>query len=145
MNFHALISTLRRAMLVFLCTLPLACNSARDPETHPVRGEVFLNGKPAAGASIVFHPVDEENGSQAFATVKEDGSFVMSTFGVNDGAELGDYIVTLNWRIETKPEGDDPITGPDLFGERYTTPKVSKLKFTVKAGENLVPRYDLKD
>jgi len=75
--------------------------------------------------------------------VEEDGSFQLSTFGTNDGAEPGDYAVTLNWRDEEKVDGET-LYGPDRFGERYSKPDKPTLKATVSAGENEVPRFDLK-
>jgi len=133
------------AVLAAACCLPLACSgSDPDPEVHPVWGEVFLNGEPAAGAVVHFHPVDKDEGSPAFAVVQEDGSFQLSTYGTNDGAQPGDYIVTLNWCDEEKVDGE-MINGPDHFGDRYSTPAKSKLHATVTAGENVVPRFDLKE
>ncbi len=132
-----------RAALVLACLAPLSCGKSGDAVLNPVRGEVFFNGKPASGAAVHFHPVDEE-GSPAFATVQDDGSFELSTYGKNDGAEVGDYIVTINWREETKVDGET-MNGPDLLGERYSTPKTSSLRATVIEGENVVPRFDLED
>jgi hypothetical protein len=123
----------------------MACGgSDPGPEVYPVWGEVFLNGEPATGAVVHFHPADKEEGSPGFAVVQEDGSFQLSTFGTNDGAQPGDYIVTLNWRDEEKVD-DEIVNGPDRFGERYSTPANSKLHATVTAGENVVPRFDLKE
>ncbi len=133
------------AILVFVCFLPMACSSsATEVPVYPVRGEVFFNGKPASGAAVHFHPRDEETGSPAFAIVDEDGSFELSTRGTNDGAEAGDYIVTINWSIETKVDGDT-INGPDLLGDRYSKLTTSTLRATVEPDENVVPRYDLKE
>lgn len=110
---------------------------------YPVRGEVFFDGKPAAGAVIHFHPVEAELGTPAFAEVKEDGSYELSTYGSKDGAEAGEYIVTINWRKEEKIDGEW-FDGPDLLGERYSTINKSPLKATITAGENVIPRFDLK-
>ncbi|HEY2251522.1 MAG TPA: hypothetical protein VGH74_10700, partial [Planctomycetaceae bacterium] len=85
---------------MFACFLPLACNSAPEAGVYPVSGEVFFSGQPAGGATVVFHPVDEDEGSPAYATVQEDGSFELSTFATHDGAEAGDYLVTITWREE---------------------------------------------
>lgn len=133
------------AALAAACFLPLACSgSDPGPEVYPVWGEVFLNGEPAAGAVVHFHPVDKEEGSPAFAVVQEDGSFQLSTYGTNDGAQPGDYVVTLNWCDEEKVDGES-INGPDRFGERYCTPQKSILHATVTAGENVVLRFELKE
>lgn len=135
---------LRRAVLVFLCLIPLACSRSAPP-VYPVRGEVFFNGQPASGATVHFHPVDEDEGSPAFATIEEDGSFELSTYGTHDGAEAGDYVVTFSWRDEGEKVDGETNVGPDRLGERYCNPKTSPHKVTVTAGENVVPRYDLKE
>jgi hypothetical protein len=134
-----------RCALVFACFLPLACSSPEaGPEVYPVYGEVFLDGEPAAGAWVHFHPFKAGDGSPAFAQVQEDGSFELSTYGTDDGAEAGDYIVTLNWRDEEKIDGET-VQGPDRFGERYSIRDKSTLKATVVPGANVVPRFDIKD
>jgi hypothetical protein len=145
MTLHEPGPVLPRAILVLVCFLSLACgSSAPEVEVYPVRGEVFFNGQPAAGALVHFHPVDGEEGSPAFAAVQEDGSFQLSTFGTNDGAQGGDYVITLNWRDEEKVDGET-TNGPDRFGDLYSTPKTSTLRATVEPGENVVPRFDLKE
>lgn len=133
---------LRWVILAVACLVSMGCGSS-TVELYPVRGEVFLSGQPAGGAVVHFHPVDAELCSPAFATVQEDGTFQLSTYGTNDGAEPGDYVVTLNWRDEQKVD-DEIVNGPDRFGERYSKPATSTLNVTVTAGENVVPRYDLK-
>jgi hypothetical protein len=134
---------LRRAILGLACFVSLACGRSA-PEVYPVCGEVFFNGEPAGGASVHFHPADADEGSPAYATVQEDGSFELSTYGTYDGAEAGDYVVTLSWSDEEKVEGEI-IVGPDRLGDRYSNPKTSGFKVTVNAGKNVVPRYDLND
>jgi hypothetical protein len=125
----------------------MACGRAQSgAEVYPVHGEVFFNGEPAAGAWVHFHPVDKDECSPAFALVQEDGSFELSTHGTNDGAEAGDYVVTLSWRDEVKFDDENETNyGPDRFGERYSKPNKSELKATVGGGENDVLRFDLKE
>jgi len=129
--------------LALACLAPMSCGGSGDSDLHPVHGEVFFNGKPASGAAVHFHPVDEEEGSPAYATVQDDGSFRLSTRGTFDGAEAGDYRVTISWPKEERIEGE-LVYGPDQLGDRYRNPETSNLKFTVVAGENEVPRFDLK-
>lgn len=134
---------LRRAIFVAFCLVPMACGSS-PPETYPVSGEVFFDGKPAGGAAIVFHPARKADDlSQAYATVQEDGSFELSTYGTHDGAEAGEYVVTMTWADEERVDGE-LITRPDRMGGHYSNPKASTFKVTVVAGENVVPRFDLK-
>src|SRR5262245_41559951 len=107
MKFDKRVPVLNRAAVMFACFLPLACGRSDTGGVYSVRGEVFLNSQPAAGAWVHFHPVDEEECAPAFAQVQEDGSFQLSTYGTNDGAEAGDYVVTLNWREEEQLDGEN--------------------------------------
>ncbi len=134
---------LRAALPVVFCFLSLACGSNERTEVYPVRGQVFVDGRPASGAAVHFHPVNQELGTPAYATVNEDGSFELSTYDTDDGVEPGDYVVTINWRKEEKIDGD-MVNGPDLLGELYSKPNRSPLKAKVIAGENKEFRYDLK-
>ena len=139
-------SIVTRAALIFASFLPVACSRAHSgAEVYPVRGEVFFKGQPATGAWVHFHPVDEEVCTPAFGQVQEDGSFQLSTYGTNDGAEAGDYVVTLNWRDEIKDDENETNYGPDRFGERFSKPGKSTLEVTIAAGENVVPRFDIEE
>lgn len=133
----------QQAVFVFVCFIPLACSNS-DSRVYPVRGVVFFKGQPASGAAVHFHPLDKEEGTTAYAEVKEDGSFELSTYATNDGAEAGDYVVTITWREVTQGE-EETIFGPDRLGDRYSKPDKSTLKATVVAGENEVPRFDLNE
>jgi hypothetical protein len=137
---------LPRALFAFACFLPLACGSSdTGVPLYPVRGEVFFQGQPASGAVVHFHPLDEKSGSPAFGTVHEDGSFELTSFDTNDGAEAGEYIVTINWREERKDDDGETIIGRDRLGEQYSRRSGSTLRAKVKAGENVLERFDLKE
>ena len=145
MNRDERVFVQRWAALVILCFLPPGCSRSSDQAgVYPVRGEVYFNGQPASGAVVHFHPLNDEERSPAFAEVQDDGSFELSTYGSHDGAEAGDYVVTINWRDEERVDGET-IVGPDRLGERYSKRASSTLKATVSEGENVVPRFDLKE
>ena len=57
-------------------------------QPQPVRGKVFLDGTPAAGATIAFVEVDAKGKKKtvADALVEADGSYVMSSYAAWDGA-----------------------------------------------------------
>jgi hypothetical protein len=133
-----------RFALLTLVLLPLACSSnGTQIPVFPVRGEVFVGGKPADGAVVHLHPRDPLKCPPAYATVKSDGSFKATTYRDDDGAAPGDYVVTVVWRPERKDE-NEIIVGPDRLRDRYSQPGKSALKATVSAGENVLPRFDLK-
>jgi len=142
MNRNERSSAMLWTVFALACFLATGCGSSA-PQVYPVRGEVFFNGQPANGAAVHFHPLEKEKRSPAFATVKDDGSFQLSTHVTNDGAAAGDYVVTLTWNSEKKVE-NEIIIGPDRLGDRYSKPEKSNLKATIIAGENVLPRFDLK-
>jgi hypothetical protein len=132
----------RRASLLLACVFPIGCSNG-NVRVYPVRGEVFVNGKPAKDAVVHFHPHDKVNGPPAFAIVQGDGSFQLTTYTASDGAATGDYVVTLTWRVEKQVEGET-IVGPDRLKDRYSKPESSRLNAKVTAGDNVLPRFDLK-
>ena len=110
--------------------------SDRKP-THPVKGFVYLDGTPAAGATVVLH--QKAANKKGFVRVADgrvegDGSFMLSTYGAFDGAPAGDYVVTVVPAGRSADEEGPPkkITLP----ERYAKPDTTDLTATVKAGKN---------
>jgi len=104
---------------------------------NPVLGRLQVGTQNPAGAQLVFHPVDMQLPDQAVprATTRQDGSFVLSTFGTEDGAPEGEYIVTVQWfRI-----GKDGASGSNVLPSRYARADLSPLRVTVHAGRNELP------
>jgi len=133
----------RRGLVLFaVLGLAVGCSSdapkLNEKPVHKVRGQVLVNDKPAAGAFVLFIPVNEAAGStdpRPRATADDNGHFVISTYGDGDGAPAGEYRVTVTW-----PDGNDV---EDRLNGRYS-PANSKLKATVKDGPNELPVYKLK-
>lgn len=101
---------------------------------HPVVGHMTCGKLIPSGAQVVFHPVAGELPDQAVprAVVRNDGSFVLSTFGTDDGAPTGEYIVTIQWfRV-----GKDGSPGPNVLPRRYAFPDSSPLRVAVAEGRN---------
>jgi hypothetical protein len=102
-------------------------------ETFPVTGSLNVDGKPAPGATLVFHPVKVEGdtlGAAPNARVKDDGSFSVSSYGANDGAPAGEYTVTVSW-YKVNEEGGP---GPNILPSLYASPTTSPIKAIVNAG-----------
>lgn len=128
---------------VLVLTVP-ACDSSKPPAgqvpTYPVRGKVMVNGQPAAGAFVLFIPANEPDPPlhpRPRATVGDDGTFALSTFGEADGAPAGDYVIAVRWQVDGKDE-------KDRLGERYAEPGRSRLKATVAASPNELQPFLLK-
>jgi hypothetical protein len=90
-------------------------NTAADrPKLSPVSGSVTYKGKPVEGAVVSF----SAKGAPRVATgrTNTEGKFQLTTFNTNDGAPLGEHVVTI-----TKPRGTTaPPMTVDTGGADYT-------------------------
>ena len=119
------------------CTSKSTIDEVRKP-VHPVKGKVFVAGKPAVGAFVLFTPVNEPADSpdpRPRAEVQGDGSFDLFTYEEKDGAPAGDYKVTVLW---PGSEESDRLQG------RYADASSSKLRAKVKDGPNELPPFQLR-
>lgn len=131
------------AALVVWTALALPAGCQKVPEkvpVHKVTGSVLTaDGKPAAGATVAFHPVGREPYPfTPFGTVGRDGAFTPTSYETGDGVPAGDYAVTVVWR-SSDPDGE--AMGPDkLKGRGYNDPAQTPFKATVTAdGAALAP------
>jgi hypothetical protein len=125
--------------------LAAGCGSSDAPvAVHPVRGQVYYDGKPAAGVRVYFIPTSAPTVPQVptnpFGVTGPDGTFELSTFGTNDGAAEGGYQVVLNW-TEPAREGEERGSADKLLG--WYGPVHSKLTAHVVAGSNTIPPFRL--
>jgi hypothetical protein len=135
-------------VLLLWAVVGIAACSTAPPENqrpvHPVRGRVTFQGKPAKGVFVLFVPVNEPAEAvdpRPRAETEEDGSFSLSTYGENDGAPLGEYIVTMSWQGGVRPDGSEEP--PDKLLGRYAEVGKSKLRASVKEGPNELPPFQL--
>ena len=124
----------RLAPCLLLSVAACSAKPPARPPVYPVRGELLVNGKPAVGAVVSFHPVGNltPDAVKPQATVETDGTFRPNTYDLRDGAPAGEYALTVYW-----PGGKGPI-GPDRLKGRYGNPARPVLKVTVKAGDNVL-------
>lgn len=96
---------MRHGLLVSVCVLALAMLAGCGPKgaeytVAPVKGKVVCRGQPVKGGHITFRPIQAiggkagVTGKPASAEVKEDGTFVLSTYGKEDGAVVGKHAIT---------------------------------------------------
>ena len=81
----------------------LGCTPSHERSVFPVKGQVFVRSQPAAGARVILRPMENANPEEWTAgyprgMVADDGSFQVSTYGSDDGAPAGDYVVLVEWR-----------------------------------------------
>ena len=143
-----------RAAFVALAGLALLGSSCRKgPVCYPVRGQVFVGGKPAEGALVVFVPENALglDAPRPSTSVGADGSFALRTYDsatrtVQDGAPPGRYAVTVVWQSEGARDPGGERTAeeiPDRLQGRYADPATSKLRAEVKAGPNDLEPFQL--
>ena len=84
-------------------------------ELAEVRGTVSLNGNPLANTSehqfkVMFAPISRSGESKAgkpgLGMLSDDGSYILSTYGSEDGAVVGKHWVTIV--RTTAASGDNP-------------------------------------
>jgi hypothetical protein len=101
MNRRRLVATWVSGVAVAAVLAGLAgCKqSGAEFKVAPVKGKVTHQGQPVKGGSITFQPVGVEGakagvkGKPATGEVKDDGTFVLSTYGKGDGAVVGKHRV----------------------------------------------------
>lgn len=119
-----------------------SCGSDR-PATVEVKGKVTYKNQPVEGAAVMFQST---TGKPATGETDAEGNFTLRTFGANDGAVPGDYVVTIT-KVESVPPGQpgsdpgrdagrEPPTSTrtppkSLIPLKYNDTKTSGLKQTV--------------
>jgi hypothetical protein len=120
-----------------LALTPLACGGS-GPEMARVTGKVTYQGKPVMKGLVTF--VSTELGRRRNATGQLDpnGNYQLQTETAGDGAELGDYQVTIYAHDEEVLQYTPkvPVKVERRTPAKYENPKTSELKRTVKSGSN---------
>lgn len=114
----------------------------------PVKGKLIMDGKPMAGATIIFYPTHEFPDGAAKqrprATVDTDGNFQVSTYTNDDGAPAGDYKATVSWKGDQEGvTSEDRAELPEKAPESVQYVRSSKLRIKVTEADNTFPTWDL--
>ncbi|MCA9174974.1 MAG: hypothetical protein KDB14_10880 [Planctomycetales bacterium] len=123
------------ATIIVLVVSSVGCEAEHAIATFPVSGTVSINGEAPVGAIVGLHPSDgdfDEIGSRPAGQVGSDGTFKVSTFGIQDGAPAGNYRVTVFW--PQYPGRDDP--GEDRLRGRLALPDQSDIMVSITEGDN---------
>ncbi len=144
---QSIIRLASRTLLVGAALFAGGCSDGGPPKKvcYPVKGELTVAGKPAEGATIILQPRDANptDWSAGFprATVGPEGKFQVSTYGENDGAPAGEYVILVTW--EAPNPKNEEASGPDRLGGRYIDPAKSKLTATVEPRPTELPPIKL--
>jgi hypothetical protein len=88
------------------------CAEKYKMEVAPVTGKVTCNGKPITEGYIIFTPIvsgsadPAKSGKSAYATIKPDGTYSLTTYDEGDGALIGKHEVRI---YKPDPEDDEQI------------------------------------
>jgi hypothetical protein len=112
---------------------------------YPVEGTLFVEGKPAAGAQVVFHPVEGFGAPPCLATaiVGPDGRFSLRTLDNRHGSTPGKFAVTVAW-YKPIPQGEEMTPEeagslvPASFRKRHTTPLRINIKPETSSSASVV-------
>jgi hypothetical protein len=131
------------ALTVLLVTSLAAVSCSRTKPGYQVQGKVLFEGKPAAGALVTLHPLDQEAklAIRPRGVADEDGNFKIGTNRPDDGAPPGAYAVTFHW--SEKPGGGDQ-EGKSLLPPRYLNPETSGISVQVLKGKNVLEPFELR-
>lgn len=142
------------SVLGWIVIIVLGCSDRLA--TVPVTGSVRVDGKPAAGVQVVLHPiaVDDERLVKLRPTGRTaaDGTFVIGTYQMADGAPVADYRITAEWfaggpettTSETAdPEANSAAMQTDRLGGRFANPETSVFKASVGRLSSDIPTLDL--
>jgi hypothetical protein len=119
-------------------------NGQNKEEVYPASGKVLYRGKPAEGASVTFHPLENASSktTKPGAQVQKNGEFRLSTFHSYDGAPAGRYAVTIVYPSSERMENGENA-GPDMLQGRYADPKTTPLKVEIKKQNNDLEPFNL--
>lgn len=130
-----------RLFLAALLLTIVGCSGATAPRCHAVRGRIVMNDQPVAEAQVVFHPLSElpQAAPKPLGFTNTDGWFELTTVNPGDGAQAGEYAITVELR-EARWVGEELVReGSHLLPVRYADPHVTELRYKVVAGKNEVP------
>ncbi len=123
-----------------LALLAFAAGCQRPTALHPVSGKVTYKGAALNNGVVVFtpDPTRGESGPVALGTIREDGSYSLST-GEASGASAGWYRVSVAAFTSPAPKNPPPDrfqTPLPLLPEKYRDPELSLLRCSVKPNQS---------
>jgi hypothetical protein len=135
------------AWIVLAVTVALfglwGCGVDRNrPKLARVTGKVSYKGKALDKGEVIFTPEKDKGGASglvATGKIESDGTFTLTTFDTDDGAILGQHVVTVNVPMQDikelnkpRPDGSIPYILPKPgIPEKYLRGDSSPLRYTV--------------
>ena len=132
-------------LIASIAVVASGCKNSDEPLV-PFSGRVLVDGKPAAGAAIAFHPADASNGTHPVAQVDVNGDFQLTTIRSGDGALPGEYRVTLTWYVSPpRKKGVEGEESPvrNLIPNKYARGETTPLTTTIRPDANEPIRIEI--
>ncbi len=113
------------------------------------KGKISVNGTPAVGAVLLFHPVEDKEAPVASGVAESDGSFTL-TSNMSEGVLPGKYIVTVTWPdpahkvSEAAKMRGDAEPGQDLLKGKYIMKDKSGLTAEISSSTKEIPPIEIK-
>jgi len=132
-----------RFQAVCLLCLVAGCGGGSDAwvdgreAVSPVTGRITLDGEPVEGAIIIVHSTTKDLSAQG--RTDADGRYQLTTYEDNDGAVLGEHIVTVRkteytktpTKFHTEEEPSYFASSTELLPEEAGKQETSDLRMTV--------------
>ncbi len=129
----------RMGWIAFVMIGAVGCQT-NGPRLYPVTGQVTVNGQPIALIRVQFRHTDQSlpgNLKMPVGITDASGMFALSTFGDNDGAVEGEYVVTFEWL------SSNDLGAWDKFGGRFANPNRSTFKIRIEPKRNTLAPFEL--
>ncbi len=129
------------------------CDDARTwLPLNPVTGHVFADGRPLAGAAVVFYPVGGSDALQDLrprGVTNSEGQFQLQTYLPGDGAPAGEFKVAITWHGEPLPEDSEDQRHDagnlrrNLLVKSFAEPASTPLRVTISNRENTLEPFQV--
>ena len=119
------------------------------PGLLKVSGKITVDGAPAVGAVLLFHPMDNKDASIASGVAGSDGTFTL-TSGIIPGVSAGKYAISVTWPdpshkpTEAQKMRGEAEPGADLLKGRYVIKEKSGLTAEISSSTKELPPFALK-
>ena len=143
------ISRFSQPFIAACLAIVLLAGCGGDSKLLKITGKITVNGEPAVGAILLFHPADKKDAPMASGVAQSDGTFSL-TSNMIDGVEPGNYIVTVTWpdpahkQTEAQKMRGDGEPGADLLKGKYVMKERSGLTASITSSTKSLPPIELK-
>lgn len=105
----------------------------------PVRGQVVVDGRPLTTGRVMFAPRSSNDrinvGKPAFGRIDSEGKYVLSTYANQDGAVVGEHLVTISFSPRRSQAGESDAGAKYILNGRSVRSLNVPGSFSVSPGQ----------